>query len=799
MNISIRIGASLSADPGEIVYQSLLRGTKRARAAMAKEMGAIGADQVKTARGAADASAKAQIAIDKKAASQRLDAEKAVLAHRMAMDRQVLAAHLQRSRDAHRQELALAKDIATKKSTYETDTSREAIRAHERAIRERQKAERRAASEAKRRQSELDREIRREQFSNERGGRRIAGDAVRSVGGLARRGIGIAADIARGAGVDFSLQTGVARHVGLEKQATDLSNSGYQAGDARNGTRVDPRELMGDARRIGMATATDAGKVVGGLQSFVGLSGDLATGREIMGELAKLSRATGSELEDMAAAAGNLGQQLDGVPNKAERIKEIMRAVAGQGKLGAVEIKDLAAQMAKVATSGTQFGTDKTSAIIDMGVLTQMARQRGGASSATQAATYQKSFANTFSKAARRKEFAAAGVEVEDGKGNLRSVEEIIVESLRATKGDTRKMGKLFMDAGARSVTRGWESVYRDAGGGEKGEAAVRSEFSRMRKASMGEGEVADSFAKSMQTAEAKAQLFQQRLDIVVAGLADKVIPALNKLGPSAEMAAAGFGKVAAISAEHPVLAITGAIVAMIGKAALGELITKTIAERLASNMGALGMAGIAITAAAVTLIATKEIYDQDKKKKEIAKEGIDDLLSNTKKTEHDIAMLDAKDAKLQAEKEKEWGAEGGADVDAVAKIEEEQKKIATERGRKVEELGFYKERIGQVTAEATATKEELAAGDAAGGPTLGGAGGTVASWLNSILKTIGVDTGGPDRRDVANAEAVEARLEELKAATDRTNNLLSGTIKVTQLVPLGPPEAGAVPGARTE
>ena len=59
-----------------------------------------------------------------------------------------------------------------------------------------------------------------------------------------------------------------------------------------------------------------------------------------MPKLGKLAKASGSDLGDLADAAGDVSTALgDMAPDKkAERIDSIMRTIAGQGKIGAVEI-----------------------------------------------------------------------------------------------------------------------------------------------------------------------------------------------------------------------------------------------------------------------------------------------------------------------------------------------------------------------------------------------------------------------------------------------------------------------------
>lgn len=364
----------------------------------------------------------------------------------------------------------------------------------------------------------------------------------RGAGAMIRGGMGLAGSLMGGLGVEAGL--GRAVHVGTERQklATNLVNASLSGPEAENVSMVERQkraaELGNFAKDIGGKTAMDPNKILEGMGAFVGKTGDLQTAKEAMGELAVLSRATGSSVEDMASAAGDVSANLGDMKNKGQMVTTIMRVFAGQGKLGAVEVKDLSKQMAGLAAQTTMFAAGPETAMASLGALTQEARQGGGAKSAAQSVTSVESFVNTFSKGARLGNFEKHKVAFKNEKGLL-DPEEIIVNALKATGGDNKKMGELFADVRARSATKGFESIYRSAGGGEAGEKAVRAKFSELRGATLGKGDEAAAFAASMQTAEAKAQLFQQRLDQIAGDMADKLMPAMLKFAPVAEQGAA--------------------------------------------------------------------------------------------------------------------------------------------------------------------------------------------------------------------------------------------------------------------
>lgn len=391
---------------------------------------------------------------------------------------------------------------------------------------------------------------------NAAGGTSAIGAGFSSAGrlglGVARaaasKAFSLAGSLARGAGVETDVGSIFKKNVDLETAAQNLSNQGLIASDKRNNTRVHKNILMGEALDVAEATGSDANTVIAGLEKFTSKTGDLRTGRDILKQMSIYSKASGSSLDDMMDAAGDLAGQLDGVENKGEAIQNLMRAFSGQGKLGAVEIKNLASQMSKIAASSGRF-EGGTQSIIQFGVLAQMARQRGGAPTATSAAQATVSFANTFSKERRLKAFAEMGVDTEGKGGKVKSVKQLLLEALPAAekagkgigKGFDLAMGKMIADAKARQVFLGFEAIYKEQGGGQKGIQAVTDAFERLEKAAIADEEVMASFNRAMKTSESQADVFntqirkaalqmQQDLAPAMAALAKELVPLVKKL-----------------------------------------------------------------------------------------------------------------------------------------------------------------------------------------------------------------------------------------------------------------------------
>jgi hypothetical protein len=260
---------------------------------------------------------------------------------------------------------------------------------------------------------------------------------VRDFARMGSQGLGVAKDIARGAGIDFSLGGALHKRMGLETRATDLGNSGFMPGDksGRNSARVNARDLMADAQAVGDKYAMDPEKAMEGLQSFTGKTGDLKTARDILDDMARLSKATGTSMEDMVSAAGEVALGLGDVKNKSAAIGQVMKVFAGQGKEGAIEVKDQSKYAAILAAGAGQMQGDRGAAMGDLGAMIQMSRAHGGAKNAPAAFAALGAFIDSFSKTERRKQMKLKGVGGIDKAGRI-NVEEFMVSALTKTGGD---------------------------------------------------------------------------------------------------------------------------------------------------------------------------------------------------------------------------------------------------------------------------------------------------------------------------------------------------------------------------
>src|SRR6185295_12952253 len=158
------------------------------------------------------------------------------------------------------------------------------------------------------------------------------------------------------------------------------------------------------------------------------------------------------------------------------------------------------------------------------------------------------------------------------------------------------KLGAMFRDKMAMRSVTGFAQLYNDTRGTQTDKLnAVRGEFSRLKGAAMGKGEVEDSFNASMKTSEAQIQLFNNELTRVGGEIASKVLPAFLKLGPTIISGVEAFGKFVAWAVDNPGKALAAALAASVARAQIDTVIRagiENIMKNAATGGGGTGIGG---------------------------------------------------------------------------------------------------------------------------------------------------------------------------------------------------------------
>jgi hypothetical protein len=580
----------------------------------------------------------------------------AVSAARMAGDAQERAAKKaarvreQEAKKAAKAEEKSAKDSSQTQLAEIRRIARERAREHKRLLSEVAREERKASRERERRakqearnKAKAERESRRE---IDRLATRTSHRATRfmmpnmPLASVARRG---ANDFLRGAGVETNLSGLMSRVVESDKAARALSVKGYIKGAVGEaGKQKDPSVLREEARSLGedMAMTTDA--ILEGQNAFVDLRGNLAGARDISREMAMLARSQGVSYRDIMYMAGKAEAMFEGQAEyagdelkKREAIGSLMRTAVYEAKKYSIPVSEMAKELPKLSGIASQFEGDVGRNLVALMGTAQLA-EGGAAKNPATAATFTMNAALALkSKATNFKDIAGVDVFSSTEKNKLRSFEDIIVDLLSATeeKRSVKVRGKGTVEMNQLQqlqaimpniranlgITRFLE-IFTEAGGGKRGVAALRSTF-RDTAGEVSKEQIGEDLESVLGGTEAKAMRFNQQLERVVASMADKLIPAAEKLAPSALRAADALGSIVELAASNPGQAIVAAIGVSTARAfaessfrsVIDAAIKKsfgvgaTASGGAAPGAGALGTlsAGLVITAAAVTLYAT--------------------------------------------------------------------------------------------------------------------------------------------------------------------------------------------------
>lgn len=177
--------------------------------------------------------------------------------------------------------------------------------------------------------------------------------------------------------------------------------------------------------RIGRESGVARDQLVAGAAAYVALTGDADGAARSVELFARVSNATGASMGDIAATAAAMRDNLRIDPRDFEAA---FSALHVQGKAGAVELRELATQLAGVAPSFAAFkGGAGAAGLVEMGAALQVIRK--GFGSSAEAATGMRSLMVAINRNAEK--FRKAGVRIYDkdpktGKKTLRDFSDIV-------------------------------------------------------------------------------------------------------------------------------------------------------------------------------------------------------------------------------------------------------------------------------------------------------------------------------------------------------------------------------------
>jgi len=532
-------------------------------------------------------------------------------------------------------------EVKASKSRAEKTTSRTAVTSADRELRARERAEaalnrQRSAAMYRQHQQAL-RDARREEQERTRGIRRVyeeekrahrralnevdrnrrraegvqarsAGSRARLVGGAITRGAGNAiSGLARFAGGAAAIAGGVGAASALNEEIQVRAAASRLANQAGNPALKG--ELAAQAKGVRGFTGTE---VLSGIEEFVTKTGDLETARQIIGDMGTLALATGTDLGDLGATAGQAFNVLrDQISDPVERVRELnslMGVLAVQGAMGAVEIRDLATDFGKLGAATRAFEGGGSGLMRTMGAFAQLAVARGGAESSADASTAASRLASDI--VTNRKKFKGLGVDIKSKSDptKLRDPVEIIADVLQKTGGDIEKTSGLF-GMESKKIFAGLSPVFAEAEKKQKGSgrAAVLAEVSRFAGVSSDPAEFQARAESRLQDEDMRLKETAKRFNDAIG---TRLIPALTEAIPHFERAIPALANftdsvvdVGSWLAENPWkglgLLVGGAIVKELAAAGIGSLVSQLLTTGVVPAIGgAAAGAGGAATAA---------------------------------------------------------------------------------------------------------------------------------------------------------------------------------------------------------
>lgn len=190
-------------------------------------------------------------------------------------------------------------------------------------------------------------------------------------------------------------------------------------------------KLRADVRKASTATGKSAGDLVAGMARVVEITGDFDLATSSMSALGKISTATGSDIESVAATAAELGQKMGIAGGDLEHVFDIL---AVQGKKGSFELKNMAQEFPSLLANLAAFRVKGEGAIRTFGAFLQIARR--GKGSAAETASAVNALMASLRNLATQKKLSAMGIK---NVGSSNPVDTFMA-LIRKTKGDPTKI-----------------------------------------------------------------------------------------------------------------------------------------------------------------------------------------------------------------------------------------------------------------------------------------------------------------------------------------------------------------------
>lgn len=542
-------------------------------------------------------------------------------------DFQKLAREMERVQEKSRREAMKASEQELRAAKKSADDK---LREEKRWADQRQRIQQRSAEMAYKIAADEVRAVERAEqqkaAARERFARSVSG-RVSTIGGASvrhsLRGMAGMAGSALALGGGFAIADAVSQSFSAERQAAQLVNAVTTTGAPPAGANVN--NILKQAGGISASLGMSKSDVISGALAYArsARGGNFEGAMGNMEFFAKMSKATGTSIEDLAGAAGTLQSQNAELGKDPAKMRQLLLSAYAQSKSGSVSIKDAAKQFGTLGSTRGLFQGDEAHTQATLLGLGQIAAAGG---SSEEIGTYIKDFSAEMAQKRKHtsKEGSFGGLGVEqlgvkfDKFGRMESPEQAIGALMKASGGD---LGKILEVVGKRGLPLFGElqKSYLNAGGGDAGVKAVTEQIHGVTQSTMSEKDLDQQVAQVMSTpaeqfAKAEEKLrekLEEKLTPVIVKLADS----LEKHEPDIEKFLDGLADVADFAMSHPFAAIGGIILAGVTKdlaaAAIGEGVKVSLekAITLAGGKGLSVSGALGLTALGAVAIAAEQAW----------------------------------------------------------------------------------------------------------------------------------------------------------------------------------------------
>jgi hypothetical protein len=319
-----------------------------------------------------------------------------------------------------------------------------------------------------------------------------------------------------------------------------------------------------------------------GIEKYVSHTGDLQTILANMEDMAKMAKANGSSFNDMAIAASELANEMGDIPNKGKAVFDTMRALAGQGQVTAIEIRDQAKSAAMIAAQANFYKIDprhketlENAGVKDevgqriavLGGLAQMARGKGGRVTARMAMQSSMAFMRDLANPTEIKRFEGHGLDVytDKSKSMLRDPVQMLMEAFKKAQSDGHDGGlnrnvlnNIFTNQQSRAVTNAFAQTYNEEYKKAAAEGVIDStkrhqramdktveSFEKLLGTTQSVNQINESFSKALNTTESQAKIMNNEIGKATDELAKAFLPALKAMTPAIVFAIGAISKFA--------------------------------------------------------------------------------------------------------------------------------------------------------------------------------------------------------------------------------------------------------------